>query len=91
MPTTLEKPSVAYLEKLFHQTAIDSEFRSELQSHPEAFGISADLELPQSVEKQDESFVELLNNALGEIDIAAECASTCSFGIVTIVCDGTTK
>lgn len=91
MLNTIEKPSVEYLEKLFHQAAIDSDFRSELQNNPEAFGIPAYVELPQSVEKQDESFVELLNDALGELDVVAACGSTCSFGLVTYVCDGSTK
>ncbi len=91
MLNTLEKPSAAYLEELFHQAAVDAEFRSELQRNPEAFGIPVYMELPESVEKQDESFVELLNDALGELNIAAECESTCSFGPITLVCDGTTK
>lgn len=88
---TLQKPSTARLEELFHQAAIDVEFRRELESNPEAFGIPTNANIPQSVEKQDESFVELLNDALGELDIAAECESTCSSGPITAVCDGTTK
>jgi hypothetical protein len=63
------------------------------QHHPEFFGINADIEfsLPTLVQKQGESFVELLNDALGQLDIMAQRASTCSFGSLTIVCDGTTK
>ncbi|MFB2980930.1 cinnamycin family lantibiotic [Microseira sp. BLCC-F43] len=90
---TLEKPSVAYeaLEQLLHKAAFDAEFRSDLMANPELFGIVSELSLPASVAKQDETFVELLNDALGQLDIAAQCASTCSFGPVTLLCDGTTK
>ncbi len=93
MSTTLQAPSVEYLEQLLQMAAVDAEFSNELQNHPEAFGINADMEisLPNSVEKQDESFVALLNNALGQLDIVSQCISTCSQGPLTIVCDGTTK
>lgn len=92
MSATLQAPSVEYWEQLLQMAAVDAEFSNELQNHPEVFGINADMEfsLPASVQKQDESFVELLNDALGQLDIMAECATTCSSGI-TIVCDGTTK
>ena len=88
--TLLGLPSVEYLEQLLQMAAVDAEFSNELQNHPEFFGINADIKLPKSVEKQDESFVELLNNALGQLDIVA-CRTTCSFGPLTIVCDGATK
>ena len=83
--------STATLEKLLHQASIDAEFRNELKKRPEVFGLSAATAIPEAVEKQDEKFVELLNASLGEFDIAADCQSTCSFGPLTIVCDGTTK
>ncbi|NEO39949.1 MAG: cinnamycin family lantibiotic [Moorea sp. SIOASIH] len=83
--------STATLEKVLHQASIDAEFRSEVQNNPEAFGLSATTTLPESVEKQDHAFIELLNASLGEFDIAASCESTCSSGPLTIVCDGTTK
>jgi hypothetical protein len=91
--TTLEKSSVNYLEQLFHQAAIDAEFSSEFLTNPEAFGIANDAKfvLPVSVEKQDQTFFELFNNALGELNQIVACSSTCSFGPITIVCDGTTK
>ncbi|MCL1467482.1 cinnamycin family lantibiotic [Argonema galeatum] len=94
MSVTLQtKPSIEYLEQLLQMAAIDADFSTELRNHPEAFGINVDMEfsLPMSVQKQDESFVELLNDALGQLDIMAQCASTCSAGPLTIVCDGTTK
>ncbi|NEP69943.1 MULTISPECIES: cinnamycin family lantibiotic [Moorena] len=84
--------STATLEKVLHQASIDAEFRSEVQNNPEAFGLSATTSLPESVEKEDHAFIELLNASLGEFDIVAQdCESTCSFGIVTLICDGTTK
>jgi len=94
MSTTLQaKPSVEYLEQLFQMAAIDAEFSNELQNHPEMFGINADMvsSVPMSVEKQDQSFVELLNDALGQLDIMVACATTCSWGPITAICDGTTK
>jgi hypothetical protein len=91
MSTTLQTSSVEYLEQLLQMAAVDAEFSNELRNHPEVFGINADIELPNSVEKQDQSFVALLNDALGQIDIMAQCQSTCSGGPLTIVCDGTTK
>ncbi|MBD2383909.1 cinnamycin family lantibiotic [Cylindrospermum sp. FACHB-282] len=91
--TTLEKSSVDYLEQLFNQAAIDAEFSSELSRNPEVFGISNDVKmvLPPSVEMQDQSFFELFNDALGELNQIVACASTCSAKIFTIVCDGSTK
>ncbi|MGI2904121.1 cinnamycin family lantibiotic [Tolypothrix sp. VBCCA 56010] len=91
MSTTLQAPSVEYLEQLLQMAAVDAEFSHELRNHPEAFGINADIELPNSVEKQDESFVELLNDALGQLDIIVACGATCSFGPITAICDGATK
>ena len=89
--STMQAPSVEYLEQLLQMAAVDAEFSNELRNHPEAFGIKAGIELPNSVEKQDESFVALLNDALGQFDIMAECGVTCSIGPLTIVCDGSTK
>ncbi|WP_017718744.1 cinnamycin family lantibiotic [Kamptonema formosum] len=93
MSITLEKPSVIYLEQLFQKAAIDADFRDEILANPEAFGIpaGAELALPAAVEKQDQSVFELLDDALGELNIAVACRATCSFGPFTIVCDGTTK
>lgn len=90
---TLEKSSVDYLEQLFNQAAIDAEFSSELARNPEVFGISnnAQMVLPASVEMQDQSFFELFNDALGELNQIVACSSTCSASIATIVCDGSTK
>ncbi|MBC6480600.1 MAG: cinnamycin family lantibiotic [Hormoscilla sp. GM7CHS1pb] len=83
--------SAATLEKLMHQASIDAEFRNELKKRPEVFGLSATTTLPEAIEKQDESFVELLNDALSGLNVVGQCKNTCSFGPITAVCDGTTK
>lgn len=90
--TILEKPSVNYLEQLLQQASFDAEFRSELLENPESFGVPADIELvlPTSVQKQDESFIELLDDALGELNIVP-CRSTCIQGPLTMICDGHTR
>lgn len=90
---TLEKTSVNYLEQLFYQAAIDTEFSGEFSRSPEDFGISNDTKfaLPTSVEKQDQTFFELFNDALGELNQIVACRSTCTERYFTIVCDGTTK
>ncbi len=89
---TTERPRFEYLDKLLHQAAVDADFRNELKTHPENFGIAADVEvaIPRSVAKLNESFFELLNEELGQLDIVG-CASSCSFGPMTIICDGGTK
>jgi hypothetical protein len=88
----LEKPSVNYQEQLLQRAVVDSEFRSELMSNPEAFGLPTDsknLVLPTPVAKQDMSFVELVGDDTGLIAPMAQCRSTCVSGW-TIRCDGTT-
>jgi hypothetical protein len=88
-----QSPSTEYLEQLLNRAAVDADFREKLLSNPEAFDVSTDIKLtiPASVERQDESSMNLFNDALGELNIVAQCASTCSFGPYTVVCDGTTK
>lgn len=87
--TLMPTPSVR--EKLFHQAAVDSDFRAELDFNPDGFGVSIDvMDLPVSVERQNKSFLELLADGMDGTDVFA-CATTCSSGPFTIVCDGTTK
>lgn len=84
----LEKPSVNYLEQVLQRAVIDVEFRSELSTHPEVFGLLMDAEnlvLPKAVTQQDMLFIELVKEAA---DFSA-CASTCVSGY-TIKCDGNT-
>lgn len=74
---------------MLRRAAADSEFRERLLSDPESFGVSADT-IPASVEQQDAESLEFWTEGVAAMDVYA-CASTCSFGPFTIVCDGTTK
>lgn len=69
--------------------AADAEFREELLSSPETFGASAQA-VPASVEPRDAESLEFLTEGIATFDVMA-CASTCSFGPMTILCDGVTK
>jgi Family of unknown function (DUF5973) len=93
MSTVVQNASVEYLEQLLHRASIDADFHDLLLSNPDAFGVPANtpLDLPGAVEKPDESFFNLFNDALGELNIVAQCKSSCSFGPYTVVCDGGTK
>ena len=78
-------------DQLLHQVAVDPAFRAELEADPAAFGAAShEFNLPASVQGQDESFLEALGDEMQGLDIFA-CASTCSFGPFTIICDGNTK
>jgi Family of unknown function (DUF5973) len=91
---TVEQPSANYLEQLLQRAATDAEFRDELESNPEYFGISSGtkLVLPKSVAMQEQSGIDLKDNIEGELGIGPmACKSTCTQGPYTIVCDGTTK
>jgi hypothetical protein len=83
----LTRYSVKYTEQLLQRAIVDADFRTELLSRPEEFGITLeDLEqLPGSVEKQNMSFVEMVT----EDNTVSQCRSTCISGY-TIRCDGTT-
>lgn len=75
-------------EQLLYQTAVDNEFRTELLNGPSIFGIDLNnLFLPDSVEQQDQTSLKLWSESIA----AFRCASSCSAGPMTIVCDGGTK
>jgi hypothetical protein len=76
MPTTLER--------VLQQAAVDPDFRRESAR----FGVE---QLPESVQEQDQSFFELLNDGMQAVHVLIACGSTCSAGPFTIVCDGSTK
>ncbi|AFZ23928.1 hypothetical protein Cylst_1653 [Cylindrospermum stagnale PCC 7417] len=88
---TLPEIPMSYLDQLLHRAIVDSEFRIELLSRPEEFGITkADVEnlaLLTSVEQQDMSFVELV---VEDDMVRAACGRTCVSGF-TILCDGSTQ
>jgi Lantibiotic duramycin B-like len=74
---------------ILRHAAADSEFRERLLADPESFGASAE-EIPASVEPQDAESLKFWTEGLARMD-AARCATSCSFGVFTIVCDGATK
>ncbi|MGH2732824.1 MAG: cinnamycin family lantibiotic [Actinomycetota bacterium] len=77
------------LDELFYQSVVDEEFRAQLLADPTVFGLDDALTfaLPAPVESQDPTLLELASR----VDFIVGCASTCSFGPYTVVCDGTTK
>jgi hypothetical protein len=75
------------LDELLYQSVVDEEFRTLVVEDPGAFGIGTEMVLPKPVEPQDRALLELGMNAL---EVYA-CASSCSSGPFTIVCDGGTK
>lgn len=90
MVATLQKASLdAEFEQLLYHSVVDAEFRAELSGNPIEFGVRHDdLLLPDQVEPQDQALLDVAS--IAAMDVYA-CASTCSFGPFTIVCDGTTK
>lgn len=74
---------------ILRHAAADAEFREELLSNPESFGVTASA-VPASVEPQDAESLEFWTEGVARMD-AAECVSSCSFGPITWLCDGTTK
>jgi len=76
------------LDDLFYQSVVDEEFRDLLISDPSLFGLTEpSLLLPTAVEGQDESLLDLASGA----SFIVQCASTCSYGPFTVVCDGGSK
>jgi hypothetical protein len=74
------------LDDLLYQSVVDEEFRAVVLADPGLFGLG-ELSLPMPVEPQDEHLLDL---AAGPEFIVA-CASTCSAGPITAICDGCTK
>ncbi len=91
MPTnTIEKSAANYLEELLQRSVVDSAFRDELLTNPESFGISADTKfvLPTAVATPEESGVDLNDDIAEELGVVAACRTTCTYGYITIMCDG---
>lgn len=74
---------------ILRHAAADVEFREELLRDPETFGVSAQA-VPASVEPQDAESLEFWTGGVARTDIMA-CVSSCSWGPITLLCDGTTK
>ena len=78
----------ADLDQVLYQSVVDEEFRELVADHPEAFGVSGhSMALPEAVEAQDRALLDLVSG----LQFTAQCRSTCSSSVFTIICDGTTK
>jgi hypothetical protein len=90
MTTTLRKNPLSN-EQVLYQATVDNEFRTTLLDAPTEFGLNRDtLQMPDSVEHQDQASLKFWTEAMESVEVYA-CASTCTEGPLTIVCDGTTK
>jgi hypothetical protein len=67
-----------------HRAAVDAEFRAFLESQ------APTAELPAPVEELDRATLESWASDVAVNEIYA-CVSSCSFGPITWICDGTTK
>jgi len=81
--------SLAGNTDLLRLAVIDPEFRAEMVKGRSPFADSG-IELPSSISDYSREYFDVLDSQLDSIDIVA-CASTCTMGPVTVVCDGTTK
>lgn len=76
------------LDQVLYQSVVDEEFRALVLADPSAFGLSEpSFGFPAAVEPQDRALLDLASGA----QFSSMCASTCSSGPFTFVCDGTTK
>ena len=71
------------------QAVVDSEFRTELAADPAAFGVTAS-SLPAPVEQPDQESLDFWTEGVAAMEIYA-CQTSCSWGPITALCDGTTK
>jgi hypothetical protein len=69
--------------------AADAEVRAEVLAAPEAFGVSAGT-VPASVEPLDEESLGFWTEGVAAVE-AYQCATSCSWGPITVICDGYTK
>ncbi|MCP2335948.1 cinnamycin family lantibiotic [Actinomadura rupiterrae] len=72
---------------ILRYAAADAGFRAELLERPADFGVTA---VPESVEQPDAEALGYWTEGIAAVDVYA-CASTCSAGPITFLCDGTTK
>jgi hypothetical protein len=76
---------------MLYQAAVDHEFRTELLDTPATFGMAHDaFVLPDAVERQEQESLKIWSEGLAAVDVY-DCTSTCSYGPITAICDGTTK
>jgi len=90
MIATVSKNSISP-ETMLYQAVVDHEFRTELMDTPSAFGMDHDtFSLPDAVERQEQESLKIWSEGLAAVDVY-NCSATCSYGPVTVVCDGSTK
>lgn len=90
MIATVSKSSVSP-ETMLYLAAVDHEFRSELLDTPATFGMAHDaFVLPDAVERQEQESLKIWSEGLEAVDVY-NCANTCSYGAITVICDGNTK
>jgi hypothetical protein len=78
----------ADLDDVRYQSVVDDEFRTQLLADPSLLGLDGlSLTLPAPVESPDSTGLDLVS---GDYYITM-CASTCTVGPITAICDGTTK
>jgi len=70
---------------ILHQAVVNRDFREMLLAN----GVPADI-LPPPVEQPDQESLDFWAEGVAAMEIYA-CASSCSFGPITKVCDGSTK
>jgi hypothetical protein len=71
--------------------AVDTEFRAELAGNPDAYGVSPEaLAQLGTVAQPDQETLDLWTEGVAAMEVYA-CITSCSFGPVTAVCDGTSK
>lgn len=74
---------------MLRQAVVDADFRDAVLASPAEFGVSAQA-LPEPVEQPDQESLDFWTEGATAVEPYA-CMSTCSFGPVTAICDGTTK
>jgi len=74
---------------MLYQAVVDKEFRAMLLSDPGSYGVPGDT-LPAPVEQPDQESLDFWTEGVSAMEIYA-CVTSCSFGPVTKVCDGSTK
>jgi hypothetical protein len=78
-------------ETMVYQAVVDHEFRARFIDTPGSFGIDHDtFVLPDAIERQEQESLKIWSEGLAALDVY-DCVSTCSWGPITAVCDGTTK
>lgn len=74
------------LDDILYQSVVDHEFREMVIADPALFGLEASGDsLPAAIAPPDREILDLASASQGT------CKTTCSHGVLTVICDGTTK